>query len=40
VKLALEPEEQRLQERVRAFLAEHCPDPDELPTSSTSASTS
>jgi alkylation response protein AidB-like acyl-CoA dehydrogenase len=31
MKLALGPEEQRLQERVRSFLDEHCPSPDELP---------
>ena len=31
MKLALEPQEQRLRQRVRAFLAEHCPDPDDLP---------
>jgi alkylation response protein AidB-like acyl-CoA dehydrogenase len=31
VKLGLEPHERRLQEEVRAFLAEHSPDPDELP---------
>jgi alkylation response protein AidB-like acyl-CoA dehydrogenase len=31
MKLGLEPHERRLQEEVRAFLAEHAPDPDELP---------
>jgi alkylation response protein AidB-like acyl-CoA dehydrogenase len=31
MRLALSPEEQRLQERVRSFLAEHCPDPADLP---------
>jgi alkylation response protein AidB-like acyl-CoA dehydrogenase len=31
VKLALEPEERRLRDEVRAFLAEHCPDPSEVP---------
>jgi alkylation response protein AidB-like acyl-CoA dehydrogenase len=31
VKLGLAPEERQLQEEVRAFLAEHCPDPAELP---------
>jgi alkylation response protein AidB-like acyl-CoA dehydrogenase len=31
VKLGFEPHERRLQEEVRAFLAEHSPDPDELP---------
>jgi alkylation response protein AidB-like acyl-CoA dehydrogenase len=31
VKLGLEPEERRLRDEVRAFLAEHCPDPSELP---------
>ena len=31
MKLALSPEERRLQEEVRAFLAEHSPDPAELP---------
>jgi alkylation response protein AidB-like acyl-CoA dehydrogenase len=31
LKLGLSPEEQRLREEVRAFLAEHRPDPDELP---------
>jgi alkylation response protein AidB-like acyl-CoA dehydrogenase len=31
MRLALSPEEQRLQERVRSYLAEHCPDPDDLP---------
>jgi len=31
VKLALGPEEQRLQEEVRAFLADHRPDPAEFP---------
>jgi alkylation response protein AidB-like acyl-CoA dehydrogenase len=31
VKLALEPHERRLQEEVRTFLAEHSPDPDEVP---------
>jgi alkylation response protein AidB-like acyl-CoA dehydrogenase len=31
VKLGLGPDERRLQEEVRAFLAEHCPDPAELP---------
>jgi alkylation response protein AidB-like acyl-CoA dehydrogenase len=30
MKLALGPEEQRLQERVRSYLAEHCPDPDDI----------
>jgi alkylation response protein AidB-like acyl-CoA dehydrogenase len=31
VKLALEPAERQLQEDVRAFLAEHAPDPSEIP---------
>jgi alkylation response protein AidB-like acyl-CoA dehydrogenase len=31
VKLALAAEERQLQEEVRAFLAEHCPDPAEIP---------
>jgi alkylation response protein AidB-like acyl-CoA dehydrogenase len=31
VKLALEPEERRLRDEVRAFLAENCPDPSEVP---------
>jgi alkylation response protein AidB-like acyl-CoA dehydrogenase len=31
VRLGLEPEERRLQEEVRAFLAERCPDPAEIP---------
>ena len=31
MKLALGPDEQSLQEKVRAFLAEHCPDPGDLP---------
>jgi alkylation response protein AidB-like acyl-CoA dehydrogenase len=31
VKLGLSPEEQRLRDQVRAFLAEHRPGPDELP---------
>src|SRR5579862_2884946 len=31
MKLALGPEERRLQDDVRAFLAAHCPDPGELP---------
>ena len=31
VKLGLEPEERELRDEVRAFLAEHCPDPAELP---------
>jgi alkylation response protein AidB-like acyl-CoA dehydrogenase len=31
VKLALEPEERRLRDEVRAFLAEHCPDPSDVP---------
>jgi alkylation response protein AidB-like acyl-CoA dehydrogenase len=31
VKLALSPDERRLQEDVRAFLAEHCPDPADVP---------
>jgi len=31
VKLALAPEERRLQEAVQAFLAEHCPDAAEIP---------
>jgi alkylation response protein AidB-like acyl-CoA dehydrogenase len=31
VKLALEPEERRLRDEVRAFLAENCPDPAEIP---------
>jgi alkylation response protein AidB-like acyl-CoA dehydrogenase len=31
VKLALEPAERQLRDEVRAFLAEHCPDPSELP---------
>jgi len=31
VKLALEPTERQLRDEVRAFLAEHCPDPSELP---------
>jgi len=31
MKLALEPEERELRDEVRAFLAEHCPDPAELP---------
>jgi alkylation response protein AidB-like acyl-CoA dehydrogenase len=31
VKLGLAPEERQLQEEVRGFLAEHCPDPAELP---------
>jgi alkylation response protein AidB-like acyl-CoA dehydrogenase len=31
VKLALEPAERQLRDEVRAFLAEHCPDPAELP---------
>ena len=31
MKLALEPHERRLRERVRAYLAEHSPDPDEIP---------
>jgi alkylation response protein AidB-like acyl-CoA dehydrogenase len=31
VKLGLSPEERKLQEDVRAFLDEHCPDPAELP---------
>ena len=31
MKLALEPEERRLRDEVRAFLAEHCPDPSEVP---------
>jgi alkylation response protein AidB-like acyl-CoA dehydrogenase len=31
VKLGLEPHERRLQEELRAFLAEHSPDPDDLP---------
>jgi alkylation response protein AidB-like acyl-CoA dehydrogenase len=31
VKLALEPQERKLQEEVRAFLAEHAPDPSEVP---------
>jgi alkylation response protein AidB-like acyl-CoA dehydrogenase len=31
VKLALEPDERRLRDEVRAFLAEHCPDPAEVP---------
>jgi alkylation response protein AidB-like acyl-CoA dehydrogenase len=33
VKLGLEPHERRLQEEVRGFLADHCPDPDDLPHS-------
>ncbi len=31
MKLALEPTERQLRDEVRAFLAEHCPDPSELP---------
>jgi alkylation response protein AidB-like acyl-CoA dehydrogenase len=31
VKLALEPEERRLRDEVRTFLAENCPDPSEVP---------
>jgi len=31
VKLALEPAERQLRDEVRTFLAEHCPDPAELP---------
>ena len=31
MKLGLAPEERQLQEEVRAFLAEHCPDPGGLP---------
>jgi alkylation response protein AidB-like acyl-CoA dehydrogenase len=31
VKLALEPEERRLRDEVRAFLTENCPDPAEVP---------
>src|SRR5204863_167898 len=31
VKLALSPEERQLQEEVRSFLGEHCPDPAEIP---------
>jgi alkylation response protein AidB-like acyl-CoA dehydrogenase len=31
VKLALGAEERQLQDDVRAFLAEHCPDPDDIP---------
>jgi alkylation response protein AidB-like acyl-CoA dehydrogenase len=31
VKLGLAPHERRLQEEVRAFLAEHCPDPEDVP---------
>jgi alkylation response protein AidB-like acyl-CoA dehydrogenase len=31
VKLALEPDERRLRDDVRAFLAEHCPDPADVP---------
>jgi alkylation response protein AidB-like acyl-CoA dehydrogenase len=31
VKLALEPEERRLRDEVRAFLAEYCPDPSDVP---------
>ena len=31
MKLALSPDERRLQEDVRAFLAEHCPDPAHVP---------
>ena len=31
MKLALEPEERELRDEVREFLAEHCPDPAELP---------
>src|SRR6266566_6197886 len=31
MKLELEPEERELRDEVRAFLAEHCPDPAELP---------
>jgi alkylation response protein AidB-like acyl-CoA dehydrogenase len=31
VKLALEPAERQLRDEVRVFLAEHCPDPAELP---------
>jgi alkylation response protein AidB-like acyl-CoA dehydrogenase len=31
VKLGLEPAERELRDEVRAFLAEHCPDPAELP---------
>jgi alkylation response protein AidB-like acyl-CoA dehydrogenase len=33
VKLGLSAEEQQLRDEVRAFLAEHCPDPGELPES-------
>jgi alkylation response protein AidB-like acyl-CoA dehydrogenase len=33
VKLGLEPHERRLQEKVRAFLDEHSPDPDDVPHS-------
>ena len=31
MKIALSPEERQLQEEVRAFLAEHCPDPADVP---------
>ncbi len=31
MKLALGAEERQLQDEVRAFLAEHCPDPDDIP---------
>ena len=31
MKLALSPDERQLQEDVRAFLAEHCPDPVDVP---------